>query len=471
MDMISVRLPYGKASRTLSIQRRNLLAVINPGVAPVPEPTSVIENALDYPVGSSPLGELVAGGGTVTILIDDNTRPTPAHLLLPPLLERLSAAGIERANVTILVAGGTHRPMTGEEIRAKVGPQVQRDYRVVNHRWMDKDQLVMLERTATGVPVEVNRMVTEADFCIGIGDIAPHPLAGWSGGGKILQPGACGEATTSAVHAQMIFYPPLSAVGDVDCPPRLEIERVARKAGLHFIVNTVLDAEHNVIEVFAGDPVAAHRKGVEFARGIWSAPVPDLADIVIASSYPADIDFWQAQKTLHFMECAIKRGGDMILLTPCPEGISQEENHREMILRYARYPAKSIYAKAKAAGAWDWAGITSAVHVAMTRELADVTIVSEGLSADDCEAMGLRHAADLDEAFQAALSRHGPDATVTVLPQGPKVLPVFKGTFPRCEKHLFTQVVKLMSSPFHQDLVTTGAPQNAGSPCFPFRRS
>ena len=421
-----IELRYGEELRTLTIDERNLLAVVEPRTAPAPDPQSVIDKALDNPIDSPPLKEWVCAGNRVTILVDDNTRPTPAHLLLPPLLDRLLAAGVTRQDIAILIAGGTHRPLTHEEITEKVGAEVQRDYNVVSHLWMDKGQLVVVETTATGVPVEVNRLVTEADFCIGIGDIAPHPLAGWSGGGKIIEPGACGEATTSAVHGLTIFYPVLCYVGNENCPPRLEIERVARKAGLHFVVNTVLDASHRIVDVFAGDPVRAHRAGVAFARRIWTAPIPAFADIVVASSYPADLDFWQAQKTLHFMECAIKRGGDMILLTPCPEGISEEANHREIIRNYTRYPSKGVWARAKAAGEWDLAGVTVAVHVALTRELADVTIVSDGLTADDCEAMGVGHTTDLDEAFQAALRKHGPDAKTTILTQGPKVLPVFE---------------------------------------------
>ena len=426
MSRQDIQLHYGTALRTLTIDERNLLAVVEPTTVPIPDAKSVISKALDNPIASPPLREWVCPGNKVTVLVDDNTRPTPAHLLLPPLLERLAAAGVERQDITILIAGGTHRPLTNDEIRAKVGASIQRDYCVVNHLWMDEAQLVRLETTSTGVPVEVNRLVTEADFCIGVGDIAPHPLAGWSGGGKIVEPGACGQATTTEVHGRTIFYPVLSYVGDENCPARREIERVARKAGLHFIVNTVLDGNHDIVEVFAGDPVAAHRAGVACARGIWTAPIPGFADIVVASSYPADLDFWQAQKTLHFMECAIKRGGDMILLTPCPEGISDEANHRDAILKYTRYPSKSIYARAKAAGEWDMAGITAAVHVALTRELADVTIVSDGMSADDCEAMGLMHATDINDAFRVALSKHGPDAKAIILTQGPKVLPILE---------------------------------------------
>jgi len=290
---------------------------------------------------------------------------------------------------------------------------------------MDKDELVILGQTSTGVPVEVNRLVTEADFCIGIGNIAPHPLAGWSGGGKIVEPGVCGESTTGAVHIRLAHYLQSSFLGMENCPIRLEIERVARKAGLRFILNTVLDAENNIVEVFTGDPVAAHRAGVEFARNIWCAPIPELADIVIASSYPADIDFWQAEKALPFMDQAVKRGGDMILLTPCSEGVSQEQNHRDMILRYSRYPSKEILAKAKSDGVWDMTGVNVAVHIAMKRELANVTIVSHGISRSDCEAIGFYHSTDINKTFQSALRKNGLDAKVIVLTQGPKVIPVW----------------------------------------------
>ena len=229
----------------------------------------------------------------------------------------------------------------------------------------------------------------------------------------------------------MLFHPIFSYVGNENNPIRLEIEQVAKKARLRFIVNTVLDAEHKIVKVFCGDPVTAHRAGVAFARDIWVAPIPDFADIVIASSYPADIDFWQAEKTLHFMKCAVKRGGDMILLTPCLEGISKDKHHRDMFLKYAGCPSRDSYAKAKADGDWDLAGINAAVHIAVNRELANITIVSDGLSSDKCSAMGLGHCCNLNDAVGAALRKNAPDAKILVLTQGPKVIPVVKGAMPQ----------------------------------------
>ncbi len=419
-----ISLRYGGSTRTLTIPEANVLAVVEPRRVEAGPPALLIARALDNPVGSPPLSALVSRGGRVTILVDDNTRPTPAHLILPPLLERLGSAGVEPGAVTILMAGGTHRPMTEAETLAKVGPEVLRSCRVVGHRWMEASELAQVGCTASGVPVEVNRAIVESDLCIGVGDICPHPLAGWSGGAKILQPGACGARTTAATHGRLADFPVLSFLGREDCPVRLEIEHVARRAGLRFIVNTVLDADSRIAGVFAGDPVAAHRAGVAFARDIWTQTVPDLADIVVASSYPADIDFWQAQKTLHFMECAVRRGGELILLTPCPEGMSGEPHHRQILLKYSRSPAKRILAEARAAGEWDLAGLNAAVRVATSREVADITIVSDGLGAQDCEAMGVAWAGSLAGALEGAFSRQGPAAKVLVLTHGPKVIPV-----------------------------------------------
>lgn len=425
--MKSIKLRYGEEFQTIEVPEQNLLGVVSPKTVDPGDHVSMVNEALNNPIGSPRLGQLLHPGARITVLIDDNTRPTPAHLLLPLLMDRLRAAGIAQKDITILIAGGTHRLMTQKEIEEKVGKGIMAGYRVVMHEWMNEDMLRMIGHTSTGIPVTVNKWVTEADFCIAVGDISPHPLAGWSGGGKMVEPGACGEATTGAVHIGHTFYPSMTFLGIEDCPNRLEIERVAKKAGLKFILNTVLDAEHNLVSVFAGDPVKAHRAGVKAARNIWCAPVSGLADIVVASSYPADHDFWQAEKTMPFMASVVKRGGDIILLTPCPGGISEEPNHREMILKYSRFPSREGLVRAMAAHEWDLAAVNVAVHVAMWRELADVTIVSDGITRADCEAMEVNHASNVNEIFQTVLQKKGPDSKVLVLTHGPKVVPVFAG--------------------------------------------
>ena len=423
---VRVELPYGNDHTVpLDIPDGNLETVITPRMLPAGDPLPIIEHALSNPTGTGPLEDLVCRGQAVTVLIDDNTRPTPTHLLLPPVLSRLHDAGIAVDDITILIAGGTHRSMTESEIRGKVGAEIQKRYRVVNHEWMRAEQLVTVGMTENGIPVQVNRLVVEADFCIGIGDIGAHPLAGWSGGCKIVEPGVCGPETTCAVHGSMAEYPDFSFLGRTSSPIRAEIDRIGRRAGLRFIVNTVLNAEYRITAVVAGDPVMAHRAGIQAALPVWTCHIRGPADLVVASSYPADIDFWQAQKALYCMVRAVRRGGELILLTPCSEGISSEPHHRHVVGRYAGLESKKILRCARADGEWDLASANTALHMALIRETADITVVSDGLTAEDCLTMGFAHADDLQSAVDEALARCGNHAKVTVMTHGSKVVPVY----------------------------------------------
>ena len=86
--------------------------------------------------------------------------------------------------------------MNDEEKLAKCGRWVVENIKVHDHLWYDNEQLVDIGATDNGTVVVINRMLTEADFIIGIGHIVPHRVAGFSGGSKIVQPGVCGTVTT-----------------------------------------------------------------------------------------------------------------------------------------------------------------------------------------------------------------------------------------------------------------------------------
>jgi nickel-dependent lactate racemase len=57
----------------------------------------------------------------VVLLFDDLQRPTPAHLVLPEIMNRLNRAGVPDQRITGVCALGTHHVYTLEEIRTKVG--------------------------------------------------------------------------------------------------------------------------------------------------------------------------------------------------------------------------------------------------------------------------------------------------------------------------------------------------------------
>ena len=255
------------------IPDRNLMAVLEPRVLPgAPDVAELTAQALDHPQGS-PLEALASRDARVLLLVDDITRQTPASVVLAPVLERLRSAGVDRGNIRILIAAGTHSRMTSAEVETKLGAEIPHQYEVALHHWQELGNLREIGATADGTPIQVNRRLGEADLVIGVGQIVPHRVMGFTGGATIVQPGASGPAVTGYTHWMSALFSGPEILGIAANPVRLDVERIARLAGLRFIVNVVMDGESHVQHVVAGDPVEAHRKGRRaLSRDLWSLP-------------------------------------------------------------------------------------------------------------------------------------------------------------------------------------------------------
>ena len=419
---VRISLPCGNETLELELPAPNLIKVASPtDVSPRADCDTLVREALRLPAGAGPLATCIQQGQKLLILVDDNTRPTPVAEVLPPLLAELEVER-KRVEVTILIALGTHRAMTHEEIVAKLGPGIVARYPVVNHDWASPD-LVNLGTTPNGTPISVNRLIVDTDVCIGVGNIVPHNIAGWSGGGKIVQPGICGRDTTNATHL-LAARCPSSNLGKVMNPVRAEIEAVAKRTRMRHVVNTILDRHGRVVDVVAGETQAAYLQGVELARRVWEIPIPRLADIVLVSSHPADIDFWQANKGLYTAERIVKRGGDIILVTPCPEGISSQSEHVAAIAALRGLPSRELYHASLRLGVDDYAALALSDACARCTELAWVTVVSRGLTAEQVGILGLEPADSVEAALARAWRRQGADASIVVLTHGGESLPV-----------------------------------------------
>jgi nickel-dependent lactate racemase len=171
-----------------------------------------------------------------------------------------------------------------------------------------------------------------------------------------------------------------------------------------------------------GDPIKAFREGVRVARRIYCPKVPDHTDIVIVSSYPADIDYWQALKALIYASIAVKQGGTIVLITPCPERISPTHP----ILRERATMGYDENLRAIEKGEIDdlVAGADLLLH-AQVLERSEVICYSDGLTEEDKEALGFRHASTLDEALKMAFKSQGREARIGILKCG-EILPVVK---------------------------------------------
>jgi len=415
-----IEIPYGKSKVKFTIEERRVSGIITPNeIRTSTSPTRELQKALRNPIDTSGLESFCSRGKTVAIAVDDVTRSTPTYLLLPQILRRLKKAGINRNDVTIVVALGTHRRMTEAEMKIKYGKRVVENYRIINHEYDNESELASLGIVA-GIPVKINREFVKADVRLATGNIIPHCNAGWSGGAKILLPGLAGAETVGNLHIFTALRTP-NVLGTVETPMRQMIEACAEKIGVHFIVNTVLARNGKIVKVVSGDLKTAHRTGVEFAKKIYAAKAAGLADITVSSSFPADVDFWQGSKGLFSADLATKKNGGIVLLTPCPEGFTKTHSKWAEYLGYSYNELKNMSANPREVE--DPTALGIALIVATIRERHPTCIVSSGIQQNELEKIGMHPASDIEEALDYFYDRY-PEAKVNLLTHGGDTYPL-----------------------------------------------
>jgi nickel-dependent lactate racemase len=420
-ELREITLPYGDRELTAHLPASNLMAVRSPHpVTPCSDPAAELERALRSPIGAPPLALAARGARRAVIIADDLTRQTPVRIMIPALLEEINAAGVPDDGISVLIALGTHRPMTPEEIDDRFGWEVTGRVVVLNNRWRDPAQLADLGITPNGTPIQLGRPAVEADFLIGLGSIIPHHISGFSGGAKIVQPGICGATTTGATH-YFSTRTRRSYLGLVENLVRAEMEAIADHVGLRAVFNVVLDGAGRLVRAFYGDPQLAFRAGVELASRVYGVALPAHAEIVIAGSHPCDIDFWQAHKSLYPADLCVRDGGTVIVVAPCPEGVSV--THPTM-LNFTALDAEEIKTRIEAGDIQDVVSGGLALAWAKMRQRARIGLVSHGIAEEETRALGFTPFASLEAALADALRRHGPQARVTVLTHAPEMLPM-----------------------------------------------
>lgn len=323
MTTNTVQLPWGTGKISLNLPSSwRVAGVLEPGALPgVSNPSDEAARSLHAPIGSARLSERVRPGMHVALVIDDGSRPTPVAQLLPSVLAELQRGGVQLEDITVVPALGVHRPMSGDEIIARIAMPCLRSE---THDCDDPDRLEYLGLTSRGTPVSFNKTVARADFIVSIGCIEPHIIASFGGGYKNLLPGVASRAAIAHNHALNCRPGTFNMVGQPieRNPMRLDLEEAGAmlKAPV-FIVNAVLNSSLEVVCVVSGDPVAAHRAGAEVSAEIYGVRLPALADVVITASHPMDQDLRQGVKALANNIRALRKGGVMLTLVRAEEGV------------------------------------------------------------------------------------------------------------------------------------------------------
>jgi nickel-dependent lactate racemase len=421
-----ISLPFGDKTVEVVVPDRIIFNGAMEYIWPADNFEELLLQRIKHPAGCETLGEMISPSEKILILIEDNTRNTPVKKILPVLIDYLKGCGIGPDDIEILTAPGTHRIMTDFEIIEKVGEAVASSIKISQHDFRDSASLVdfgMVKAGAGEIPIQVNKKALDADFIIGLGNIVPHCDAGFSAGAKIVQPGICGYTTTAATHVAAALLDEIP-LGLVENPCRWGMEKVAKRVGLRFIINTIMNFKNEVIDIVAGDFVKAHRKGAKIAEKAFGVKVPEPADIVIVSSHPADIDYWQAEKGIISAYFAVKEDGFIIYVAPCPEGL--EHNHpkfREWLKMSYSEACELIREIPLEDETADLVSADLAICNSRVREKANILAVSPGLPETDLKILGYKPFKTVRDALDFALATI-PDGTIGILPRGGDCLPV-----------------------------------------------
>ncbi len=384
------------------------------------DPTRAVSEALDRPIGSPSLAEIARGKRSAAISVCDITRPAPNRIVLPPVLERLEAAGIPRSAIVILIATGLHRPATEAEIREIVGEDIARTYRVENHDARERAQHRFLGATASGTPAWVDERFVSADLRLTLGFIEPHLMAGFSGGRKLVVPGLAAQETIKVIHSPRFMREPLASEGSIENNPlHRELVELARLAGHQFIVDVALSHDRGIAAVFAGDPVEAHRAGVGFVSQALLQQLDRPVDAVITTGagYPLDLTYYQCIKGITAASHIVRDGGRILVVGACDEGPGGPEFTR-MLGEYST-PEGFLHALTGAEVTVDqWQIEKLALVAGRARIFYCVPGLSPGLRAK----LWGEAFQNLNPALAALLEGLPAGATVAVIPEGPYVL-------------------------------------------------
>ncbi len=424
---MSYYLNYGGEKKGFDIPKgwKVITSQDKPPVSGVQDPAQEIRRALDHPIGVSKIEDMARPGMDVVILFDDLQRPTPAHLALPEMMNRLNQAGIPDSRIIGICALGTHPIPSQEQLEVKVGKEAasRLSGRLFAHNPHATDN-VIIGRTHRGTLVELNRHVAFADLITGVGECMPHPTAGYGGGYKIIMPGVCSYRSVADHHFHWMRHRN-SRVNLLDGNHFLEdILDAGRLSRMAFKLDLIMNEKKEVIRAFAGDPIAEHREASCYAASLYTIPLSKLADVTIISAYPMEIGV-QSTKALTMAGFCTRSGGVIIWVAPQKQAGSimpliQEmaspesagDFHRRLILGDIPEHLRSF-------------GISYIMQVVYFKELAEkftVVHVTEGLSEEQVRMMRFAYAPTIQDAIDQAYKKL-PRADVAIFPSGGNIIP------------------------------------------------
>ena len=417
---MQVELAFGREGTTVDLPDELDAHVLRPRFASgLEDENAALAAAIAKPIGCPSLEQLARGRRSAAIAVCDITRPAPNRTVLPHVIRALQAGGIAKDEIAILIATGLHREATAQELEEIVGPAILREHAVHSHRAREIDEQAFLGETSAGTQAFVDARFVEADLRVTLGFIEPHLMAGFSGGRKLVSIGLAGERTIKRLHSPLYMRDPKATEGSFpDNPLHRELLEIAAMAGHDFMVDVALTDARAIAAVFAGEPVAAHARGVEFVRQSTLASLDQPSDAVITTSggYPLDLTFYQAVKGLTAAAHIVRDGGEILLAAACDEGLGGPEFSH--LVRESGDSSELLDTLAKRTVRVDqW----QAEKLALVAQRAQLSFCLPGLAEADRSKLWGPCYADAQAAVDGMVRRLPRGARVVVIPEGPYV--------------------------------------------------
>ena len=404
----------------------------------------IVRASLEHPYGGKKLSELSVGKKTCVVIISDHTRPVPSRDILPEMLSEIRK-GNPRIAITLLVATGLHRKTTAAELSEKLGADVtdgcpKADVKVIGaasadfyagvpvsapifvHDGSDPEKNVFLGTLPSGAPLYVDKLAAETELLLAEGFIEPHFFAGFSGGRKSVLPGIAGRLTVLGNHCGAFIADPHARTGILEGNPIHEdMVAAAKMANLQFVVNAVIDDDHQTMAAFSGDPYLSHAAGCDFVGKMFRVKTGEY-DIVVTGNggAPLDQNIYQCVKSMTAAEACCKKGGVIVICAECADGIGGDSFYKSLAecesaaALYEEYCAVPL--ENTIPDQWQ--------SQILARVLMDHTVifVTRPELKSTIEAMKMTYAVSVSEAMEKARTIAGSKARAAVIPNGISVI-------------------------------------------------
>lgn len=418
-----VQLAYGKKGYKLKVPAN--FDVIEPKfIKEVGSAKEEINKALLSPTNSKPLRSLLEGKNDIAISVCDITRAQPRKVVIETIVEHIKDL-IPISNIKILIATGTHRANTKEELIEMLGKDIVEKLNVINHVCDDKESLIEMSTSLDDVSVLLNKHWVNADFRITTGFVEPHFFAGFSGGSKLVAPGLAGLKTIMKLHNYKRLNNPNSIWGEVEKNPiQQDVRKIAKETGVDFTLDVALNRDQKITNVFSGDLIDSHNEACNFARETAMVQVSQPYDLVITSNsgYPLDQNLYQTVKGLSAASQIVKDNGEILCLSECSDGIPSHGKFYSLLSEFSDPEQVEGMLSDPNFHCQDQWQVQILSQIA---KKSNINLYTEGLSDKEIKNAFMFNAPD-PQKFIDQKVKENTNIRGCVLPEGPITIPVLK---------------------------------------------